>query len=153
MPRVLALVGGLGLVSAFFMPWFSTQNLLLSGQFLHQFLGNPGDLRRFVPGSSGSPVEAQALRALVDLFPACGTIAVVTTLVGGLTRRGHRAANLVLGVSGAIPLVGWALGIMRLPPGAAPEVGLWVIALGSAAVLLGLGLALRAEHISGVRGS
>jgi len=38
--------GGVLLVTAFFMPWFSSQGLLLSGQFLHQFLSNPGDLRR-----------------------------------------------------------------------------------------------------------
>jgi hypothetical protein len=143
LPRVLALVGGLGLVGAFFMPWFSTQNLLLSGQFLHQFLADPGDLRRFLPGSSGSPMEVQMLRWLVDLFPACGTIAIVAALVGGLLRRWRHAANVVLGVCGALPLVGWGLGITRLPAGANPEIGLWVIALGSAAVLIGLGLEVR----------
>src|SRR5712672_1788704 len=86
LPRVLALIGGVLLMSAFFMPWFSSQGLLLSGQFLHQFLSNPGDLRRFLPGSSGSPAEAQLLRALVDLFPACGVVAVIATLTGGLSR-------------------------------------------------------------------
>jgi hypothetical protein len=141
LPRVLALVGGLGLIAAFFMPWFSAQNLLLSGQFLHQFLANPGDLRRFLPGSSGTPAEAQMLRALVDLFPVCGGVATVATLVGGLTPL-RLPANLVLALAGVVPLVGWAGGITRLPPGANAEVGLWLIAIGSVAVLAGLGLDL-----------
>jgi hypothetical protein len=124
------------------MPWFSTQNLLLSGQFLHQFLGNPGDLRRFLPGSSGSPAEAQLLRALVDLFPACGLIAIVATLTGGLVSRWRRYANAALGLSGIIPFIAWAIGVGRLPSGATPEVGLWLIAIASVAVMLGLGLAI-----------
>ena len=141
LPRVLALVGGLGLIAAFFMPWFSAQNLLLSGQFLHQFLANPGDLRRFLPGSSGTPAEAQMLRALVDLFPVCGGVAALASLVGGLTPW-RVPANVVLGLAGIVPLVGWAGGITRLPPGASAEVGLWLIAIGSVAVLAGLGLDL-----------
>jgi hypothetical protein len=140
LPRVLALVGGCGLVAAFFMPWFSTQQLLLSGQFLHLFLANPGDLRRFLPGSSGDPAEAQLLRGLVDLFPVCGGVAILTTLAGGLQNRWHVALNAVLGLSGGVPFIAWAVGIGRLPPGAAAEVGLWLIALSSAAVLVGLGL-------------
>ncbi|HEX9438576.1 MAG TPA: hypothetical protein VF909_02795, partial [Roseiflexaceae bacterium] len=68
--RVLALVGGLSIVASFFMPWFGSQGLLLSGQFLHSFLGSASanDLRRFLPSSS--PTEVQMLRLLVDLFPA-----------------------------------------------------------------------------------
>jgi hypothetical protein len=147
LPRVLALVGGLGLIAAFFMPWFSAQNLLLSGQFLHQFLANPGDLRRFLPGSSGTPAEAQMLRALVDLFPVCGGVAAVATLVGGLTPL-RLPANFVLGLAGVVPLVGWAGGITRLPPGANAEVGLWLIAIGSVAVLAGLGLDLALSRSS-----
>lgn len=137
LPRVLALVGGLGLIAAFFMPWFSAQNLLLSGQFLHQFLGNPGDLRRFLPGSSGSASEAQMLRALVDLFPVCGAVAALAALVGGLTPW-RLPTNVILGLVGVIPLIGWAGGITRLPPGANAEVGLWLIATSSVAVLAGL---------------
>lgn len=148
LPRVLALTGGLGLVGAFFMPWFSTQNLLLSGQFLHEFLANPGDLSRFLPGSSGSPAEAPLLRALVDLFPVCGAVAVIATLVGGLTTAAHRAADLVLGLSGVVPLVGWAAGISRLPGGSSPQIGLWLICGGSVAVLVGLALAVYAEKPS-----
>jgi len=138
LPRVLSLLGGFGLLTAFFMPWFSSQNLLLSGQFLHIFLGNPGDLRRFLPGSSGSPAEAQLLRALVDLFPACGALAIVAALGGGLWRTARGPANIVLGVTGAVPLVGWALGVTRLPNGANAEIGLWLIVGGALAVLVGL---------------
>jgi hypothetical protein len=140
LPRVLALVGGLALLAAFFMPWFSTQGLLLSGQFLHQFLSNPTDLRRFLPGSSGSPAEAQALRALVDLFPVFGALAALCALIGGLTSRGRRIADVLLGLAGVVPFVGWAVGVTRLPPGANAEVGLWLIPGGSAAVLIGLAL-------------
>jgi hypothetical protein len=140
LPRVLALVGGVGLVTAFFMPWFSSQNLLLSGQFLHQFLANPGDLRRFVPGSSGSAAEAQVLRVLVDLFPVSGALAVLAALIGGLHRAWRRPADVVLGISGLVPLIGWGVGISRLPNGASAEVGLWLIVSGAFAVLLGLGL-------------
>ena len=150
LPRVLALVGGLGLLGAFFMPWFSAQNLLLSGQFLHQFLGgNPADLRRFIPGSSGTASEAAMLRALVDLFPACGAVASLATLVGGLVRPGRSLANVVVGIAGLVPLVGWAVGITRLPPGSNAEVGLWVIALGSIAVLVGLAAELLYAHLTG----
>ncbi len=127
------------------MPWFSSQGLLLSGQFLHQFLSNPGDLRRFLPGSSGSAGEAQLLRALVDLFPACGAVAFVAALAGGLRRGWRRATNVALGIGGVVPLVGWAIGITRLPPGANPEIGLWVIACASAGVLVGLAVDLRSD--------
>ena len=128
------------------MPWFSTQGLLLSGQFLHQFLGNPGDLRRFLPGSSGNPSEAQLLRALVDLFPACGLVAMVATLLGGLRAGLRWPANLLLTLSGVVPLIGWAVGISRLPAGAGLETGLWLIALSSGAILIGLGLAVMSER-------
>jgi hypothetical protein len=137
LPRVLSLVGGLALIGAFFMPWFGSQGLLLSGQFLHLFLSNPTDLRRFLPGASGSPQEAQALRALVDLFPACGAVAIAAALVGGLVSRTRLAANLLLVLSGGLPAIGWALGQARLPTGATAEVGLWLLPLGSAAVVLG----------------
>jgi hypothetical protein len=136
--RVLALVGGLALVAAFFMPWFSSSGLLLSGQFLHTFLGSASaaDLRRFLPASS--PAEVQALRALVDLFPVCGALAAVASLVGGLVRVGRGPANVVLGLSGLVPLAGWGVGITRLPAGANAEIGLWLVALGALAVLAGL---------------
>jgi hypothetical protein len=136
----MALIGGLGLVAAFFMPWFGSQGLLLSGQFLHNFLGSASanDLRRFLPNSS--PTEVQLLRVLVDLFPMCGAIAAVTLLIGGVTASGRGALNVLSVLSGLIPLVAWAVGIGRLPPGSSFEVGLWLIAVCSLAVLIGLGL-------------
>jgi hypothetical protein len=54
----------------------------------------------------------------------------------------RRAANIVLAVTGAVPLVGWALGITRLPSGANAEIGLWLIVGGALVVLVGLGLDL-----------
>jgi hypothetical protein len=140
--RVLALIGGLSLVAAFFMPWFASQGLLLSGQFLHTFLtsASPADLRRFLPASS--PTEVQLLRVLVDLFPICGVVAAIAALVGWLYLPARLVLNVVLGLSGLVPLLAWAGGITRLPPGSSPEIGLWLIALGSVAVLVGLGLEL-----------
>jgi hypothetical protein len=142
LPRVLALVGGLVLLAAFFMPWFSTQGLLLSGQFLHLFLSNPTDMRRFMPGASGSPAEAQLLRALVDFFPASGALAALAALIGGLSHGWHRTTNVVQALGGIAPFAGWAIGVTRLPPGATPEIGLWLIPLGSLAILAGLALDL-----------
>jgi hypothetical protein len=137
---VLALVGGLALVGAFFMPWFGSQGLLLSGQFLHNFLNSasPSDLRRFLPASS--PTEVQLLRALVDLFPVCGTVAAGSALIGGLTRSASPLWNAGLALSGLLSLVAWAIGLTRLPPGSTFEVGLWLMGLGSIAVLSGLAL-------------
>jgi hypothetical protein len=138
--RVLALVGGLGLVAAFFMPWFASQGLLLSGQFLHTFLSSasPTDLRRFLPASS--PAEVQALRLLVDLFPACGVVGGAAALAGGLVRQPalKLVANSLMGLSGVVALIAWAGGVRQLPPGATPEVGLWLIAASSLALLVGL---------------
>jgi hypothetical protein len=140
--RVLALVGGLALVAAFFMPWFGSQGLLLSGQFLHTFLTNASlaDLRRFLPTSS--PTEVQLLRVLVDVFPVCGAIAAAAALIGSLYPPLLVVANVVLGLSGLVPLLAWAGGVTRLPQGSSPEIGLWLIALGAVAILVGLGLEL-----------
>jgi hypothetical protein len=134
--RVVALVGGLALVGAFFMPWFSSQNLLLSGQFLHIFLGSPGDVRRFLPTTSAG--EAQVLRVLVDLFPVCGGLAVLAALVGGFGRpRWRLPTDVLLLISGLLPLAGWAGGITRLPPGSGAEIGLGLMPLGALGVLAG----------------
>jgi hypothetical protein len=140
LPRVLALVGGLALVAAFYMPWFGSQGLLLSGQFLHNFLASASaaDLRRFLPNSSAS--EVQMLRVLVDLFPACGIVAAGAALVGGLVTRGTGVLNVVLGLGGLVPLVAVLVGVGRLPSGSSIEVGLWLIGAGSVAVLVGLAL-------------
>ena len=136
--RVVALSSGLALVAAFFMPWFSSQGLLLSGQFLHTFLSSasPADLRRFLPTSS--PTEVQLLRILVDLFPVCGLVAAIAALSGGVFLPMRLASNVVLGLAGVVPLVAWIVGISRLPAGAAPEIGLWLIAAGSVGVVAGL---------------
>ena len=140
--HVLALVGGLGLVAAFFMPWFSSQGLLLSGQFLHSFLAssNPADLRRFLPNSS--PTEVQLLRLLVDAFPTAGAIAALAALASGLVPQARALANVVLGATGLIALAGWAGGITRLPAGANAETGLYLIAASALAILVGLAFSL-----------
>jgi hypothetical protein len=145
--RVLALVGGLGLVAAFFMPWFASQGLLLSGQFLHTFLAtsSPADVQRFVPGST--PAEVQLLRVLVDLFPVCGALATVLCLAGLAQIGAARVAvDAVLALAGLVALVAWAGGVTRLPVGARWEIGLWLIAAASAAVLVGALLELIAAR-------
>ena len=136
--RVLALVGALGLIAAFFIPWFSTQGLLLSGQFLHTFLtgASPAQLRQFLPSSS--PTDVQLLLVLVDLFPVCGGIGAIAAVVGGTVSALRLISNVLLGLCGLVPLLAWAGGITQLPAGAASEIGLWLIVLGSVAMLLGL---------------
>ena len=136
--RVVALVGGFALISAFFMPWFASQGLLLSGQFLNDFLASASlaDLQRFVPGTS--PAEAQLLRLLVDLFPAFGGLAVALCVL--LSLRHHAVLKITLGVCGIIPLAAWAIGITRLPPGSPPQIGLWFIACGSLSIVAGAAL-------------
>jgi hypothetical protein len=137
---VLALVGGLALIAAFWMPWMGiqagTQGVLLSGNVLGGLLSRTSDLRQFVPGSSGNPLEAQALRALVYLFPSCGALAAALALLEGWLRR-RRMLGVLLGIVGLVPLVGVVGGLSFLPPNASREIGLWVIGAGSAAVVLG----------------
>ena len=124
------------------MPWFGTQGLLLSGQFLHTFLSNasPTQLGQFLPGSA--PTEVQLLRALIALVPATGALAAAAALAGGLVTRARGIANAVAILAGLIPLVGWAIGTTRLPAGASAEIGLWLVALGACAVLGGVLLEL-----------
>ena len=137
---VLALIGGLALVAAFWMPWLGVQagnqGVLLSGEVLGRLLAGTSDLRRFVPGSSGNPLEARALRALVHLFPACGVLAAALALLEGSfgRRRVLTALTLVVGV---VPLTGLLVGLTRLPPDASRELGLWLIGVGSALIVLG----------------
>jgi hypothetical protein len=149
---VLALLGGVTLMLAFFTPWFSSQGLLLSGQFLHLFLSsaNPSELRQFLPSSS--PAEVLVLRGLVDAFPVCGAVSAIAALLGGLVRSGTARANAVLGAGGVVPLAGWAVGITRLPPGSNPEIGLWLIAADAVAILVGLTLELRFGRSAPARG-
>ena len=46
-------------------------------------------------------------------------MAIATTLAGGLIQRWLLGLNVALGLSGGVPFVAWAVGIGRLPPGAA----------------------------------
>src|SRR6059058_4150573 len=112
---VLALVGGLALIAAYYMPWFGTQGLLLSGQFLNTFLSGTTDLRRVMPGASGTPEEVFQLRLLVNLFPAAGALGAVLALLAGLRRR--RSWGILLVLVGAVPLLALLIGVGRLPPG------------------------------------
>src|SRR5690349_2886308 len=81
--RVLALVGGLAAVAAYFMPWlgFSMQGqgVTLSGEFLGRFLAgaSPAELARVMPGLRGDPSEVLGLRALVLFFPLAGALVAV----------------------------------------------------------------------------
>ncbi|GAC1317229.1 MAG: hypothetical protein NVSMB2_10740 [Chloroflexota bacterium] len=136
LPRVLSVVAGLALLAAFPMPWFSTQGLLLSGQFLDNFLAHPADLGQFLPGVSVD--EARALKVLVDAFPVCGAGIALSALVGGLARPVARGADAFLALAALVPFVGWAVGVGRLPPGSAPEIGLWSMPLSSVAAMCGL---------------
>ena len=133
----LSLLGGLALVSAFFMPWFATQGLLLSGAFLARFLGSADDVRRFMPGIAGGQAEIQLLRALVYLFPVSGGVAAVLAILGTVWRGRHAWLRIVLTVSGLVPLIALGVGVTRLPPGASAEIGLWQLGVGSVAILIG----------------
>jgi hypothetical protein len=134
---VLALVGALGLVAAYWMPWFGTQGLLLSGAFLNEFLSSTPDLRRVMPGATGGPQEAQQLRGLVLLFPAAGALGALVALAAGLSAAHTKLWGIVLVLIGAVPLIALLVGVGRLPPGSTFEAGLWTIGLGAACVCLG----------------
>jgi hypothetical protein len=140
MGRVLALIGGLALVAAFFMPWFGVQvqgqGVTLSGQFLARFLGSTNDLRRFMPGATGGPQEVQMLRGLVFLFPSVGALAVLLVLATAARWR-STASTILLVLVGLIPLIAVVGGLSQLPPGSSIEAGLWTIAIGGVAVVLG----------------
>src|SRR5438876_3042860 len=98
--RALSLIGGLALVAAYFMPWFGTQGIVLTGEFLGRFLGANTDLSRFMPGASGDPREAQLLRALVYLFPASGLLAAALSILGAFWLARFRLVNLAIGLLG-----------------------------------------------------
>jgi hypothetical protein len=138
--RVLALVGALAIVAAYAMPWFSIsmgqQSISLSGQFLGRFLGSTQDLSRVMPGARGGPEEVAMLRSLVMLFPTSGAVATLLAVVTAF-RPQRRLADILLTVVGVVPLVAVIGGLSQLPPGAAPELGLWVIGGGAAAVVVG----------------
>jgi len=138
--RVVSLIGGLALVAAYFMPWFGTQGLILTGAFLDQLLGSTSDLRRLLPGSAGGPLEVQLLRALVDLFPVVGALAAILSLLLVVRPAWRLAGNVLLVACACVALVALAGGISRLPAGATLEVGLWLVGLGGLAILAGAGL-------------
>src|ERR1700730_10073567 len=133
--RVVSFIGGLALVAAYFMPWFGTQGLILTGAFLDQLLGSTTDLRRLLPGSAGGPLEVQLLRGLVDLFPAVGGLATILSLGLVLRPSWRLAGNVVLVACGGVALVALAGGVLRLPAGATLEVGLWLIGVGGLVIL------------------
>lgn len=141
--RVLALIGGLTLVGAYFMPWFGTQGLILTGHYLDQLLAGTSDLRRFLPGAAGGETEVRLLRALVLLFPSCGALATLLTVAAQLRPAFGRRLGPPLVLVGLVPLVALLGGLTRLPPGATLEIGLWLIGAGGAAVLVGLALDAR----------
>jgi hypothetical protein len=142
--RALALIGGLALVAAYFMPWFGISSpqgsVVLTGEFLGRFLANTNDLSRFMPGSSGDPSEARLLRGLVYLFPTSGALAALVACIATFRPGLRGPANVVLALLGLVPLVALVLGVSRLPPGASQEVGLRLIGVGSIAILVGLAL-------------
>lgn len=137
---VLSLIGGLALVAAFWMPWlgiqFGAQGALLSGEVLGRLLGSTTDLRQFIPGSSGNPLEAQGLRALIFLFPTAGGLAALLAILEGWLGRRRWLTALIV-VVGLVPLIGLIGGLSFLPPNASRELGLWLNGAGSAAVMLG----------------
>ena len=139
--RVVALVGALALLAAYAMPWLAVpvgngQGITLSGLFLGRFLAGADDLRRFMPGARGGPAEVQQLRALVLLFPAAGVLAALLAAATAFTAR-RALWNAALVVVGLVPLAALSVGLAQLPPGAGPELGLWVIAAGAAGVVVG----------------
>jgi hypothetical protein len=137
---VLALIGGLALVTAYFMPWFSAQGLLLSGSFLARFLGTPADVQRFMPALAGNPRELQLLRALIYLFPISGAVATCLAIIHGLWPGRPIWVTVLLTASGAIPLAALLIGLSRLPPGATAEVGLWQLGIGCVLIVGGVAL-------------
>ena len=138
--RVLALVGGLAIVAAFFMPWFEVQRLIMTGQFLNDFLAGTTDLRQFLPGFTSGPGQVAQLRALVLLFPVCGALATLMAVLGATLPRARRPIDAVLVLAGLVALAALAAGLTQLPAGARVHVGLWLIGAGGAAILLGVAL-------------
>ena len=137
---MIALVGGLGLVASYWMPWFSLSDprgsLSLSGSFLWSFLSSTTDLGRVVPGLSSSPGEVQLLRFAVVAAPLSGFF-VTLLAASGIQLRFRWPGTALLLIFGGLPLLCLAVGTQRLPPGARPEIGLWLIGAGGFAALAG----------------
>lgn len=139
--RVLALIGGLALAGAYFMPWFGVQNVLLTGAVLGQILSGTTDLRRLMPGAAGGEAEVLALRALVAFFPACGVAGVVLAMASAArpARRGalDLALDSALVAIGLIALTALVVGVTRLPPGSTLDAGVWAMAVGAIGLVAG----------------
>ena len=147
--RVLEIIGGLAILAAFFMPWFEVQRLIMTGEFLNDFLAGTRDLRQFLPGFAGGPAEVTQLRALVLLFPACGAAAALLAWIGAVAPRAGRVFDAGAAIAGLVAIVALAIGVTRLPTGALLHVGLWLIGAGGVAVLLGAGLDAVLERAPG----
>jgi hypothetical protein len=142
---VLTVMGGLGAIAAYFMPWFGSQGALFTGALLYGFLGNAALLRQFMPGLGAA--QAQQLRALVLLFPIAGGLISLLTLVA-LARPG-RVVEALIALVAVVMLVALLGGTSQLPPGASYEIGLDVIGVASLVALFGAWLLRRhraAQH-------
>ncbi len=147
--RVLEMIGSLLILVAFFMPWFEVQRLIMTGEFLNDFLASTRDLRQFLPGFAGGPAEVTQLRVLVLLFPACGAAAALLAVVGAVAPRAGRILDAGAAIAGLVALAALAIGVTRLPAGAIVHVGLWLIGAGGAAILAGAGLDAAMERAPG----
>jgi hypothetical protein len=138
---VLALIGGLTMLLAYYTPWFGLSSaqgtMVLPGDFLNRFLNSPGSQRelQFV---GIDPGLAPLLRPLVLFFPACGALAALAALALGLLPHLRRTLQIVLGVLGLAPLLALLAGLSQLPPGSTLEIGLRLIGAGAVAVLAGV---------------
>jgi hypothetical protein len=56
----------------------------------------------------------------------------------GLLRRAPLAVDILAGLCGLVAIVACIIGITQLPPGAAPEIGLWLMFGSSLAIIAGL---------------
>ncbi|MCC7104183.1 MAG: hypothetical protein IT307_03495 [Chloroflexi bacterium] len=134
--RVLVLVGGLGLLAAYWMPWIGNQQGAMAGSNLATVLARTTDLSRLVPGFNISPQETQLLKLVISAVPTVGALVAVLA-ASGLQVRFSLVANTILGLAGVAMLLALTFGSQRLPPGALPQIGLNVIGGASALILLG----------------
>jgi hypothetical protein len=134
--RVLALVGGLGLLAAYWMPWIGNQQGAMAGSNLATVLARTTDLSRLVPGFNISPEETQLLKLVIGAVPTVGAL-VALLAASGLQVRFGLVVNTLLGLAGVVMLLALMFGSQRLPPGALPQIGLNVIGWASVATVLG----------------
>ena len=121
--------------------------LLFSGQFLHNFLATPRQPTSSASCPAAHPRKSSCCAGWWTSFRACGALATVLCLAGLANLGPARVlVDAVLALTGLLALIAWAGGVTRLPPGATWEVGLWLIAAASLAVLLGAALELFAAR-------